>query len=249
MRGFLSVSVAEYPLQVMPQFTQVDLPTPNLGFEDSSLLEDFDEEPQGIHDVRPTIEVVRTYYLCWRDISLYYFLPEFISMEVMDVRWLTHIDLSHNCLVSLPTKIFKLPHLESLNISHNQLTSLPRLEAWHQASKLQVLNASHNQIVVSNQNTFTHGGKEQFHDLWYLDLSDNMLTSFPMFVFCFHRILYLDISRNSQVRKTIYTKAVRITVYMYITDNKVTYRVGSPKESGYSGIKWIKLVSPSTVCD
>lgn len=204
----ISVSAGEYPLQVIPQFTHVDLPTPKLGFEDSTLLEDFEDEPQGIHDIRPSIEVMRTYSLCWRDISLYYFLPEFLSVEVMDVRWLTHIDLSHNCLVSLPAKIFKLPRLQSLNISHNQLTSLPSLEAWHQSSQLQVLNASHNQIVVSNQNPFSHGrpnssgGKEQFHELWYLDLSNNLLTAFPMFVFCFRHVHYLDISHNTQVRKT-----------------------------------------------
>lgn len=189
----------------MPEFSHVDLPPPNLGFEDSTLLEDFDEEPQGIHDIRPTIEVTRTFTLCWRDISLYCFLPEFLSREVMDVRWLTHIDLSHNCLTSLPSKIFKLPRLTSLNISHNQLTSLPSLEAWHPLSRLQVLKASHNQIVISNQSSSPHGrsnssdGKEQFRDLWYLDLSNNMLTSFPTFIFFFRHVHYLDISHNTKV--------------------------------------------------
>ena len=190
----------------MPQFNHVDLPPPNLGFEDSSLLEDFDEEPQGIHDVRPTIEVTRTYHLYWKDISLHCFLPEFISNERMDVRKLTHIDLSNNCLTSLPNKIFRLPLLESLDVSHNKLKSLPGLEVWHSASRLQVLKVSHNQITVSNQSSLPQGRlnstetKEQFRDLWYLDFSHNDLTSFPTFVFNFRRIHYLNISHNSQVQ-------------------------------------------------
>ena len=193
----------------MPHFANVDLPPPNMGFEDSSLLEDYDDEPQSIHDIRPTIEVTRTYHLCWKDISLYSFLPEFLSLEVLDVRRLTHINLSHNRLSTLPSRIFKLPCLESLNVSHNLLKSLPALDTWHPASKLQVLKASHNQIVVSNQSHIPASGaqgrantseaKEQFHYLWYINLSHNKLTSFPMFVFNFRHIHYLDISHNTQV--------------------------------------------------
>ena len=190
----------------------VDLPPPSFGLEDSTFLEDFDDEPQSLHDIRPTIEVTRTYHLCWTDISLYSFLPEFLSHEVIDVRNLTHIDLSHNRLTSLPSKILKLPRLESLNISHNQLTSLPALESWHPASSLQVLMASHNEIVISNQSHLVHGRgaessngrggereRDPFQDLWYIDLSHNQLTSFPMFVFNFRQLLHLDISHNAQV--------------------------------------------------
>ena len=206
-------SIAEYPLRVLPRFTYVDLPPPNFGLEDSTLLEDFDDEPQSLHDIRPTIEVMRSYHLCWADISLYCFLPDFLSHEVVDVRNLTHIDLSHNRLSSLPSKILKLPRLESLNVSHNQLTSLPALETWHPSSRLQVLLASHNQIAVSNQTHQVHGrgaesgnggggeGRERelFQDLWYIDLSHNQLTSFPMFVFNFRQLHHLDISHNDKV--------------------------------------------------
>ena len=201
----------------MPRFTHVDLPPPNFGLEDSTLLEDFDDEPQSLHDIRPTIEVTRTYHLCWTDISLYCFLPEFLSHEVIDVRNLTHIDLSHNCLTYITSKILKLPRLESLNVSHNQLTSLPALESWHPTSRLQVLLASHNQISVSNQTHQVHGRgaestngsvsrggggreREPFQDLWYIDLSHNQLTSFPKFVFNFQQLHHLDISHNTQVQ-------------------------------------------------
>ena len=189
----------------MPQFTHVDLPPPNFGLEDSSLLEDFDEEPQSIHDIRPTIEVTRTYHLCWRDISLHRFLPQFLSQEAVDLRRLTHIDLSHNHLTSLPSRLLKLPRLESLNVSHNELTALPRLETWNPASKLQVLKASHNQISLYNQSPLPSDGpsssavQEPFHDFWYLDLSHNQLTSFPIFVFTFRQLHHLDISHNVQV--------------------------------------------------
>ena len=202
---------AEYPLHMMPQFTYVDLPPPNFGLEDSTFLEDFDDEPQSLHDIRPIIEVIRTYHLCWRDISLYCFLPEFLSQEVIDVCKLTHIDLSYNHLTSLPSRILKLPRLQSLNISHNQLTSLPALESWHPTSKLQVLMASHNQIIVSNQTHLVQGRgdsiaggdsgreREPFRDLWYVDLSHNQLNSFPMFIFNFRHLHHLDISHNTQV--------------------------------------------------
>ena len=166
------------------------------------MLEDFDEEPVGVHDIRPTIEVTPTYHLCWKDISLHCFLSDFLSHEAIDVRRLTHIDLSHNSLTSLPTKIFRLPHLESLNVSHNKLKDLSCLEAWHPASKLQVLKASHNEITISSQCPLLRSDSNTtnpFNEFWYLDLSHNELTAFPLFVFQLRQIHYVDISHNTQV--------------------------------------------------
>ena len=73
--------------------------------------------------------------------------------------------------------------------------------------------ASHNQIAVSNQTHQVHGrgaesgnggggeGRERelFQDLWYIDLSHNQLTSFPLFVFNFRQLHHLDISHNDKV--------------------------------------------------
>ena len=197
---------------MVPHFTLLELKEAQdaLGFEDSE-LDDFDEEPLAVHDTRPTIEVTPTHHLFWKDISLSVF-PSSLLPSSDDLR-LTHINLSHNTLTSVPVQLFQLPHLESLDVSHNQLTRLPRLELWNADSKLQVLFASHNAISCDTYSPLLYrkhdrGKCSPFNELWCLDLSWNKLLCFPQFVLHFP-LKHLNLSHNYKVHVCMYVYVCR----------------------------------------
>ncbi len=186
----------------MPKFQQLELKDLSelLSWEDSSiLLEEGDENALAIQDTRPTIEVTRTFHLSWRDISLPVFLPSFLEQAAMETKHLTHIDLSHNKLPSIPCEFFQLPLLESLDVSHNRLTSLPGVEHWRDHSHLQYLKASHNRLTEDTPPRGTQVGQLVSTVLWYVDLSHNLFHAFPRFLLLFS-LHHLDISHNTQVR-------------------------------------------------
>ena len=198
------MTTVEYPPRLVPRFTTIDLKElqDTSNFEDS-LLTEFDEEPLSVHDVRPTIEVTRSYHLHWQDISLVLFPALFVSSQALDRDHLVHVTLSHNKLNSIPSILFQLPRLESLDVSCNELSSLPGIEVWSTSSKLQVLIASHNQITGENYSPLLYrkrGGATNipFQELWYLDLSSNCLVGFPHHVLNFS-LKYLNLSHNQQV--------------------------------------------------
>lgn len=163
------------------------------------LLDEGDENTLAIQDTRPTIEVARTFHLFWRDISLPVFLSSFLDQEAMETKHLTHVDLSHNNLSTIPWQLFQLPVLESLDVSHNRLTSLPGLEYWRPGSRLQYLKASHNQLTEDTSPRGTQVDPIVSSALWYVDLSHNLFHSFPRFLLHFS-LHHLDISHNPQVR-------------------------------------------------
>lgn len=73
-----------------------------------------------------------------------YFFPQSIVSSYRNIP-LTHINLSHNCLVMVPPALFgDLPHLTSLDVSYNSLVHLPT--SIGQATNLQTLNCAHNHL-------------------------------------------------------------------------------------------------------
>jgi len=192
--------VGEYPLLEVARFKQVELKELHEAFswEESSMEE---EEPVlTIQDIRPTIHVARNFHLCWRDISLVTFLPSFLDKVALSTPYLTHVDLSFNKIRALPTKLFQLPLLESLDVSHNLIPSLPSLDLWRVESALQVLNVSYNHL---------HGdgcasgkmGQRVCPNLWLVDVSHNLFSQFPPFLLNFS-LTSLDISHNPAVSNT-----------------------------------------------
>ncbi|TSC86529.1 MAG: leucine-rich repeat protein [Parcubacteria group bacterium Gr01-1014_8] len=69
-----------------------------------------------------------------------------IPKEILELTYLTQLDLSHNQLEgALPAEIRHLQDLEVLDISNNKMTGLPA--ELGQLSKLRVLDASNNQLT------------------------------------------------------------------------------------------------------
>ena len=198
MREYLFI---EYPLKLVPKFTQVELEEPELNVEEDSL--DESDEPLNVVDTRSTLKQIKSYHLMWRDISLRLFSQVFLDPATVPLYYITHIDLSHNLLVSVPSQFFRMYNLESINLSHNAITSLPSIDLWSTTSKLQVLNVSHNQIVgdaispiLYRKNT---GNRVPFQDLWYLDLSHNHYPAFPNWILHFSALRHLNIGHNPKV--------------------------------------------------
>ena len=192
-------SIGEYPLREVPRFKNIVLKElQDVMSWEESLLDDGEENTLTLHDTRPTIKVIRTYHLMWCDISLFLFPLCFLDQDVINVRLLTHVNLSYNNLTFVLPQFFQMHALESLDISYNQITALPSIDQWNPDSRLQFLNVSHNQLREDSyaaprvRRGFCSG-------LWYVDLSFNKLDSFPQFIL--HLSLrHLDISYNEKVR-------------------------------------------------
>ena len=193
---------AEYPLKVVPKFTHLELSElPDETLDDDSL--EAYEEAFNVLDTRSSLEISKAYHLMWQDISLTCFSRSFLDFSVIPVHQITHINLSYNKLVSIPTLLFQLPNLESLNVSHNQLESLPSIETWSTTFKLQILNASHNVITGESLTPVLYrkrpGKRVPFQDLWYVDLSHNELYSFPQWVLHLQSLKHLNLGHNPKV--------------------------------------------------
>ena len=193
---------SEYPLRSVPKFLPVELEEAEVD-EDALSLDEY-EDPVSVVDARPTLQLQPAYCLQWSGAKLTLFRRFFLEDASFPVRHLTHVDLSHNQLTEVPVEFFRLPNLESLNLAHNLLSALPAIERWSTRIKLQVLIASHNLIngdayspVMARKHT---GAKVPFQDLWYLDMSYNMLVSFPLWVFHFPMLRHLDLQYNAEVR-------------------------------------------------
>lgn len=196
---------AEHPLCLVPKFEAVDLEEQELD-GDSLSLEEY-EEPVSVVDARPSVELLPAYSLQWSGAQLTCFPRFFLEGPNFPLRFIMHINLSHNRLEEVPVEFFRLPSLESLDLSHNLLKALPGVELWSSRVKLQVLVASHNHIGSDSSSPVIqrkHGGvRLPFQDLWYLDLSHNELASFPFWAFNFHNLRHLDLKHNTKVRSEV----------------------------------------------
>ncbi len=195
---------AEYPLKFVSNFTHIQLAE-----IERSTDEDFDldvyDEPLNVVDSRSTLELVHAYHMMWKDISLTCFHKMFLDRSSLPLHKIIHIDLSHNSLKSIPAQLLQLPNLESLNVSHNHLATLPSIELWSTESKLQLFNASHNDINGGSASPLLYRrsgggpGMNPFRELWFVDLSHNSLSSFPHWVLQFPFLKHLDLRNNPKV--------------------------------------------------
>ena len=87
----------------------------------------------------------------------------------------SYLDMSHNRLTNMQgvLKSFKL--LKLLNVSYNYLYQLPNLDSL---TKLQVLDASFNQLSALNRSVFRHNT-----GIIYLSLENNALYTLPLDIF------------------------------------------------------------------
>ena len=94
--------------------------------------------------------------------------------------------MSHNQLVSLPTSILKLNHLEQLHLRDNKLTELP--SEIGDLKELQLLDVSHNQLVSLPTSI------QKLNQLKELHLDGNRLTVLPSEIGDLRKQWWLDVS-------------------------------------------------------
>nr|XP_033775868.1 leucine-rich repeat serine/threonine-protein kinase 1 isoform X1 [Geotrypetes seraphini]XP_033775869.1 leucine-rich repeat serine/threonine-protein kinase 1 isoform X1 [Geotrypetes seraphini]XP_033775870.1 leucine-rich repeat serine/threonine-protein kinase 1 isoform X1 [Geotrypetes seraphini] len=158
-------------------------------------------------------------YVKWANLRLPWVdLDWFIDISCQ----ITELDLSENCLSSLPSVIpWGLLRLQRLNLSNNQLSELPNVQSSDEIictrlieidvssnklsslplgllhlTELQKLIASKNYLenLFAEENTTNWIGLRKLQEL---DVSENMLTTLPVPVLhCLKSLSYLNISQN-----------------------------------------------------
>nr|XP_015195005.1 PREDICTED: malignant fibrous histiocytoma-amplified sequence 1 [Lepisosteus oculatus] len=143
----------------------------------------------------------------------------YVPSAVFELRHLTELDLSHNCLghfseeihclnslkklcishnkiKSLPTQIGMLHCLEELDISFNELRELPC--SFSQLKKLRTLDADHNKLTHFPEEILSH------NDLEELDCSGNRFEGLPGGIMMLQsiKILWLSSTRISTLPET-----------------------------------------------
>ena len=101
------------------------------------------------------------------------------------------MDLSRNCLTSIPATLLELPNLISLILSHNCLSQLPQALMW--SAKLSDLNLSHNRLFSMPKNVSAPG-------ITSLNLSRNSLNQVPSSVCAFTTLKYLNLRDNPNLK-------------------------------------------------
>uniref|UniRef100_A0A3P8RJX0 non-specific serine/threonine protein kinase n=1 Tax=Amphiprion percula TaxID=161767 RepID=A0A3P8RJX0_AMPPE len=105
------------------------------------------------------------------------------------LRKLKELDVSDNCLTSLPTAVMHcLKSLSFLNVSRNKLTSFP--DPW--ACPLKQCKASSN-VIESLPNTISIFWRTHLQEM---DFSDNSLNDLPSYIFELEALVSLRLSGN-----------------------------------------------------
>ncbi len=149
-----------------------------------------------------SLRVTNTMFLEWSNICLMILPSCFLSQNYLPIQKISHVNLSQNCLTSIPLELFLLPSLSFLNVSENILTTIPPPSQWSK-TKLEILILSRNKITADT--TIPTMAKSQqdskvFERLWHVDLSHNALGCCPGWVMSLVKLKHLDLS-NNQVRK------------------------------------------------
>ncbi|NXL26560.1 LRRK1 kinase, partial [Setophaga kirtlandii] len=152
-----------------------------------------------------------------------------LKLPWVDLDWLidiscqiTELDLSANCLVSLPSVIpWGLINLRKLSLADNQLTELPSVQSSDEiiCTRLLEVDVSSNRLstlptgflhlknlkkLIASKNSLEKLFDEENTTNWIglrklqeFDVSDNRLVELPtVFVYCFKSLNILNVSRN-----------------------------------------------------
>ncbi|XP_034640793.1 leucine-rich repeat serine/threonine-protein kinase 1 [Trachemys scripta elegans] len=153
-----------------------------------------------------------------------------LKLPWVDLDWLidiscqiTELDLSANCLASLPSVIpWGLINLRKLNLSDNQLTELPSVQSSDEiiCTRLLEVDVSINRLcilpsgflhltklqkLIATKNYLEKLFDEESATNWIglrklqeLDVSDNRLVELPtLFLYCFKSLTILNVSKNN----------------------------------------------------
>ncbi|XP_045582047.2 leucine-rich repeat-containing protein 40 [Procambarus clarkii] len=111
-----------------------------------------------------------------------------ISPKINNLLSLQVLDLSDNCLTTLPSTFGDLTCLHRLNLSHNRLEELPA--GVFLLSDLRSLQLDHNNLKILSEDL------GNLNVLEYLDVSHNSLTELPLSIGYLQRLTKFNASEN-----------------------------------------------------
>lgn len=196
------------------------------------------EESMQVHDERSQLELELGWILGWRDLSLYdcpFPMLEVLSTE--QLHSLVYVDISHNNLSCIPSRILSLPALDTLDVSHNALSRLSHPMHWEKGPR--ILNASHNAIINrSNQGVEAKAAeKELAPRLWYLDLSHNNLSSVPCSILRCPNLLSINLRGNPNLKEISPSLSLVSSLrHVGISTSTVLYPPAFIAEQGSAGL-------------
>jgi internalin A len=124
----------------------------------------------------------------WQELNLSGMRLMELPTEIFSLTKLTSLDLSYNRLETLPESIGKLNNLTFLDLGINQLKALP--ESINQLSSITLLNLKNNRLDDLPESI----GK--LTNLTFLDLSNNRLNDLPESIGKLTNLTFLDLSNN-----------------------------------------------------
>eukprot|EP00026_Physarum_polycephalum_P000455 Phypoly_transcript_00456.p1 GENE.Phypoly_transcript_00456~~Phypoly_transcript_00456.p1 ORF type:complete len:1192 (+),score=155.82 Phypoly_transcript_00456:238-3813(+) len=150
---------------------------------------------------------------------------------------LLHLDLSGNCIVSVPSNLSSLQALQVLRLSSNQLSSIPdNISRLGSLTELSLANNKFTvvptgiyqltllQILYLHENLIDTIGPDLLHlrNLEILNFSHNKLTSFPVSVCSLTKLAYLNLSVNEITIIPPNISRMTNLVHLILEQNKIS---------------------------
>ena len=137
-----------------------------------------------------------------------------IPTEIVEMTWLSVLDLGSNQLSTLPESISQLSQLSVLYLGSNQLSTLP--ESITQLSLLTRLSLSNNQLSTLPESI------TQLSQLTKLYLNRNQLSILPESITQLRQLRELDLSRNQLSILPDSITQLSLLTRFYLSDNQLS---------------------------
>eukprot|EP01113_Clastostelium_recurvatum_P025348 TRINITY_DN3049_c0_g1_i6.p1 TRINITY_DN3049_c0_g1~~TRINITY_DN3049_c0_g1_i6.p1 ORF type:complete len:1531 (-),score=371.56 TRINITY_DN3049_c0_g1_i6:86-4678(-) len=141
-------------------------------------------------------------------------------LPITQLRSLTHLNMAHNLLATLPQQIGELSLLRELNVSHNQLSSLP--PSLSRLSSLRVLNVSSNQLT-SLLSPDADGGMGGLFCLTRLEAQGNRLPALPPEITSCTELILLNLANNKIASLPDTISNLQALTKLYINNNRIEH--------------------------